>query len=254
MLGASPAGKPPLSGISEQVIGHALVKGMGQGKRPSYLSGRTFSLALVDVLTPDGVTSTSVAELRSAVVATKNQALQETLLPLFDAAGTDLAKLQLGVAQHYDEMMGRVTGWYRRRTQLWVFVTAVIVAGAGNIDTIAVASSLYREPVVRAQTVAVAAEMVKASPPAAGRTAYQESLESLKTVGLPMGWTECPNDASAWLRKLAGLLITVLAVMLGAPFWFDLLSKVASLRAAGPRPLVSSESAQKSTLPEPHAP
>ncbi len=33
-----------------------------------------------------------------------------------------------------------------------------------------------------------------------------------------------------WLQKICGLLITVFAVCLGAPFWFDVLGKVANLR------------------------
>jgi hypothetical protein len=188
--------------------------------------------------------------LRGAVVATKNQWLEDTLLPLFDVAGTDMTKLQQLVAQHYDEMMGRVTGWYRRRTQLWVFLTAVIVSGAGNIDTIAMASILYREPVIRAQTVAVAAELAKAGPPVRWQDAYKESSETRKTLDLPMGWSRAPTGFGEWAEKIAGLIITVLAVMLGAPFWFDLLSKVASLRAAGPRPLASDEPLPRPALPE----
>jgi hypothetical protein len=36
--------------------------------------------------------------------------------------------------------------------------------------------------------------------------------------------------------KLIGLLLTALAISLGAPFWFDLLNKVISIRAAGRSP------------------
>jgi hypothetical protein len=36
--------------------------------------------------------------------------------------------------------------------------------------------------------------------------------------------------------KLVGWLITIMAVSLGAPFWFDLLKKVAKLRAGGGNP------------------
>jgi hypothetical protein len=38
------------------------------------------------------------------------------------------------------------------------------------------------------------------------------------------------------LAKFFGLLLSVLAISLGAPFWFDVLSKLASLRAAGQTP------------------
>ena len=40
----------------------------------------------------------------------------------------------------------------------------------------------------------------------------------------------------AWLAKLIGLLLTVGAAMLGAPFWFDLLSKLVRVRATGAPP------------------
>jgi hypothetical protein len=36
--------------------------------------------------------------------------------------------------------------------------------------------------------------------------------------------------------KIVGLLITVLAVSQGAPFWFDLLQKAVNLRLAGDLP------------------
>jgi hypothetical protein len=71
----------------------------------------------------------------------------------------------------------------------------------------------------------------------------------------PLGWSATPGDVRAypwvrsagtgglvdvalarWLFKLLGLMMTGAAVSFGAPFWFDLLSRVSSLRAAGPKP------------------
>jgi hypothetical protein len=182
-------------------------------------------------------------------VATQNETLKNLLLPLFDAAGADPIKLQRLIAQHYDELMSRVSGWYKRRTQLWVLLTAVIVVGAGNIDAIAIATGLYREPLVRAQTVAIAGALATtaARETAAGASAYQDSLASLRGLSLPMGWEECPGGATAWALKIVGLLVTVLALTLGAPFWFDVLSKAASLRSAGPRPVLSDAPSPKDT-------
>ena len=45
-----------------------------------------------------------------------------------------------------------------------------------------------------------------------------------------------PSDAVGWVLKVIGLLFTVGALTLGAPFWFDLLSKFVSLRSAGKVP------------------
>jgi hypothetical protein len=41
----------------------------------------------------------------------------------------------------------------------------------------------------------------------------------------------------SWLlAKFTGLLISILAVSMGAPFWFDLLNKLVNVRLAGRRP------------------
>jgi hypothetical protein len=45
-----------------------------------------------------------------------------------------------------------------------------------------------------------------------------------------------PFTSSAGFLKLFGLLLTALAISLGAPFWFDLLNKAISIRAAGRSP------------------
>jgi hypothetical protein len=36
--------------------------------------------------------------------------------------------------------------------------------------------------------------------------------------------------------ELVGLLITIVAITLGAPFWFDTLNELARLRTVGSRP------------------
>jgi hypothetical protein len=71
-----------------------------------------------------------------------------------------------------------------------------------------------------------------------------EDLAAASTV-VGMGWGEAnlmpaglePGQKAYWLgSKLVGLLITALAVSLGAPFWFDLLNKVMNIRGAGVKP------------------
>lgn len=85
------------------------------------------------------------------------------------------------------------------------------------------------------------------------------ALAKLEPLGLPVGFT-ClsPLDttsasglgkavagclhgigtggAAAVLSRLAGWLLTALAVSLGAPFWFDLLNRLVDLRGAGKKP------------------
>jgi hypothetical protein len=68
-------------------------------------------------------------------------------------------------------------------------------------------------------------------------------LQDLQTLGVPLGWKDKPwkevREPFWWdgfrdiLSKLIGLLLTVLAVSLGAPFWFDLLNKFVNIRGTG---------------------
>jgi hypothetical protein len=68
------------------------------------------------------------------------------------------------------------------------------------------------------------------SEPEAGGDAAEES-------GLPCTPDrQLPRDSSAWLLKISGLLITMIAVSQGAPFWFDLLKKIVNLRLTGDAP------------------
>jgi hypothetical protein len=43
------------------------------------------------------------------------------------------------------------------------------------------------------------------------------------------------NTPAWWLLKIIGILFTVLAVTLGAPFWFDFLNKIVKIRSSGTR-------------------
>ena len=65
----------------------------------------------------------------------------------------------------------------------------------------------------------------------------------LKSPSLVRGYWEKPEataqtfvDGWAVVTKLAGLALTILAACQGAPFWFDVLKRVANLRATGPAP------------------
>lgn len=45
-----------------------------------------------------------------------------------------------------------------------------------------------------------------------------------------------PKDLPGWLFKVLGWLITAVAISFGAPYWFDVLSKLTPLRSAGKAP------------------
>jgi hypothetical protein len=64
--------------------------------------------------------------------------------------------------------------------------------------------------------------------------------DAAQPQSLPVWWSGGPHARTfALVAKLVGLLLTALALMLGAPFWFDALSKIARLRATGAPPPAS---------------
>ena len=65
----------------------------------------------------------------------------------------------------------------------------------------------------------------------------EEESEAAPQTGLPCTpERQLPRDGSGWWLKICGLMITMIALSQGAPFWFDLLKKVVNLRLAGDPP------------------
>lgn len=53
-----------------------------------------------------------------------------------------------------------------------------------------------------------------------------------------------PASGGDWGKKLAGFLLSIVALSLGAPFWFDLLGKLVNLRSTGKPPQEPTQPAQ----------
>ena len=62
------------------------------------------------------------------------------------------------------------------------------------------------------------------------------TLDQIKQLGIPIGWQNAPQTTTDWALKFFGLLISIVAIAQGAPFWFDLLNKLINLRLAGQKP------------------
>jgi hypothetical protein len=72
----------------------------------------------------------------------------------------------------------------------------------------------------------------------------------------PIGWAEEMRKSGkgffdtftgSLFKHSIGWLFTVLAICLGAPFWFDVLNKVANLRGTGPKPAVDNDDSKKNS-------
>jgi hypothetical protein len=215
----------------------------------------------------ENVTASAAPQANVTAGATPEENVEDKVLVMLqdalDQAGSDRDKFQTALETAFNQLMDRVSGWYKRRSQLFLFVIALAIAGGLNADSFTIGQRLWKDDVLRAAVVAQATSTAaagKASCTTGGQantSATQsgtptspntsnaaplettaECVDEVKQLGLPIGWTKAtsPNTSAQDVAKAFGLLLTAFAIMLGAPFWFDFLGQVAQLRSAGAKP------------------
>ena len=221
----------------------------GTLRNPQYVSGRTFARALVDLLVPaaPGGQADAAVYLAEIEKGVRNlppgMPIRGQLLDFLAAAGKDLSAFESALEQWYDEEMNKIAGWYKRWSRVALGIVGFIIAAFLNLDAIQVAHTLYVDAPVQ-QAVLSSAEAgalcQSAANPADRETCAKKELGDLQAAGLPVGWPDWPvnvlHTLLDYVFKVIGLAITAFAVSFGAPFWFDALSKLGSLRTAAKRP------------------
>jgi hypothetical protein len=236
---------------AERLLRHPLIQTLAPPKSrlnkhpiPAYIPASAFMSALLTLdLAPlegrneipkeGGKVPKTAAEVESAIRRIESAPVRDVLLMLFHQAGNKVPEFRQAGERWFDSSMDRVSGWYRRKTQWWLLLWALVVALAVNADSLQIADRLWKDEAVRDAVIARAEQ--------AGTNGGGVNVNDLK---IPLGWSlstggqerDFPDDTSGWIAKAIGILITTFALLLGAPFWFDLLGKVAHLRAAGVKP------------------
>ena len=219
---------------AKKVYGHPLVSNLAKkDKLPSYIAPETLSTVLLEVIAKEENGKSYVAhsadEARAMVAKiTDGHPLKDILGAMLDDGKEAADGLKNRLAGWFDEGMGRVSGWYKRRTKLFIFLIAATVTIATNASSIHMAEELWQNDALRTQVAAQAAAAAQEENVTGLEDSKLKSLESF-----PIGWGEIEGGWLDWLKRVFGWLITTAAVSLGAPFWFDLLGKVANLRGAG---------------------
>jgi hypothetical protein len=215
--------------------------------RPSYLPAPAFSLALVQTLAagpqgdPNGKTAWQRMdeEYFQRINTTLSDFLGDRPALRHAAAGAE-GKVELfreQVERAFNDAMGRASGWYKRKVQVVLAVIAAALAIGLNVDTVQVGTRLWKDPALRSAVVARASatgQTASGSTPSGAQTAASD-VDKVKELNLPVGWgaDNAPKNVGGVVRRLPGWLITIAALSLGAPFWFDLLSRFARLRGSG---------------------
>jgi hypothetical protein len=296
--------------IATAFYAHPLIKYLAEDNwfsKPAYISSANFSKVMIDLLRGfDDTGAVDIekigASIRNGVINKlppaigkdlqnpANEALAEQkddanvevinpetslfLRSLWTDAERNLEKFREKLEQWFDDTMDRATGWYKRYTQVILFIVGFLLAIAFNLDSIGIAKKLSRDPTRREQMIQSAGvflqkqqdlhdrllEMKNGGDSTSG--AYKEvaltyDSISARTNRLTSAATQLMNnDIHNTSRLLAlersgqwgwrfwqwnwlcilGWIITALAISLGAPFWYDLLNRLMKLRGAGVNP------------------
>jgi hypothetical protein len=236
--------------------------GMWRDRRslPSYIPARSFSDAVIDLVVPDTADETTMPAIHRSVNALPDAwPLKPSLLALLKDAGDDVVRFRAAVEHWYSDHMDRVSGWYKRYVAKITLVVGAVLVVLFNVNTLTIGRTLFSDSTVNSAVSTVAANTTNcASDEQACLSDLQARLSAASTAGLPIGWStvrDCvpPDTRCNWLDErgvfsrhgssgwqlvlvLAGFLISMIAMVPGAQFWFGLLTKVGSFRATGPRP------------------
>jgi hypothetical protein len=229
-----------------------LIRSLFEGnKPPSYISAQVFSASIFDQAF--GVTRPDAISQANDLIAKSNigDALKKSLTAIIGVTEGKLETFRAKVEQWYDGAMENVSALYKRKAQVISLAVALVLAGAANIDTISIAQFFSRNAVVRTAVASHVFQTVASETPAPAPISpteqFKEMTSTLSEYGIPFGWSkasepspggivEKPGTIPAnagfgfWLLKIVGIILTALAASLGAPFWFDILKKIAGAR------------------------
>ena len=215
---------------------------------PSYVSAESFRTILFDILLGD---DTAEEQLGAKIDELDNEDLKRVLKQLMRQADNKIDVFKTKVDDWYNSIMDRASGWYKRTTHYVLIWVGLVMAVVLNADTLALYEHLENAPETLTDLVSAAETLAQnENIDSLVRTdlefadavdqfkAYKNEVDEIKSP-LGMGWkntdllSATPYD---WLTKVLGWVITALAVSLGAPFWFDILKKIVSIRSSGNKP------------------
>jgi hypothetical protein len=268
---------PNFTGLAKQLYEHALINPLGPGasdpakNAPAYVEKLQFAEALLDVtgLTaatpaaaaqapgPEAVAALTarMAALNDQVAKISDPQIKQLLQGMIARCGGDMGRLKTDLANWFDNAMDRLSGDFKRRTQVMTFVIALVTALVINLDTIRVGTLLWGQ-------TGLAEDLKSITIPSSAPTDVNgvistekqviDALDKLAQEGFPVGWApghfmdveDTPGHweaiwnepPSIWYRPLLGWFITAVAALFGAPFWFDALQSIIRLKGAGPSP------------------
>ncbi len=153
----------------------------------------------------------SSLRLGIAAVESESAKLKESLSAVLRSMETyvahpeqSLGTARIGVENWFNDCMDRLTGTYKRKTQIVALLIGFVLAVVLNVDSVYIATSLWREPTLRQAIIAEAQtssqqNLQAGSTTAAATTSASASPQTipqlqaqLQALNIPFGWSTAP--------------------------------------------------------------
>lgn len=251
--------------VGQAIIDHCMIIALSpKGKSNSYLGDENFTTALLDKIsiTEDApkefgfipppqnleiyieqIKKTKVisAELQRTILMFAYESKKSKIESGSTTPAGAAAMLQLQGKSEIDDFRDRLKKWYnlnqdrltgnlKRKALPATIIMAVLVTIGLNVNSIAIGKYLYHGKEDAANFVELANHV--------GQTQLPTSKQNLTlNREFPWGW----NERTKYDNNFFGWLATILAIIMGAPLWFELLNKIVNIRNTGPKPLEMDE-------------
>ncbi|MGB3653860.1 MAG: hypothetical protein WBA41_21970, partial [Rivularia sp. (in: cyanobacteria)] len=155
----------------------------------------------------------------------------------------------------FNSSMERATGVYKRNAKGVAILIGITIAVVANADAFHMVSRLSTDSALRNTIVNNAGQILVQNQENLNyidiATLRSQTEEALSDISLPIGWTQAnikqqigslPSRNAGimpfltFARAIPGWIISGIAIAMGAPFWFDLISKISNVRNTGKKP------------------
>ena len=196
--------------LAVEIYNHPLIRSMKKAPKPgdkkdpkpSYIPADKFALVLFDIIASAGTEESKILKpldipnLKEGInkLAATNKGLAtaiNSLLTGVEKTDDAISATRKNIEKWFNDVMDRSSGWYKRRAQWMAFWIGLSLAIILNVDSIAVANFLWREPSVRQALAARAAtfQPPEQTIPNNPATAIQEFRDQFDGLQIPFGWT-----------------------------------------------------------------
>lgn len=252
-------------GLFEKMVQSPFINSLKRGNRfPSGISERNFSDALIEtIVREDGTEGELFSKLKKNISSLPESEFKTIVETRLDESEGNYEKFKHSIEEWYCEYMERARRWYKKRVSYSVYGFAFIVSLSLNVDSFFVMNELWKNSKMRESVVTMSEEVTrKEYSKLLGDTTVNDSLDlafskirgnyqNMHMLDFPITWAyayqyQNPNgkslsDLSIWeklswmasqltLEKILGLIITTLAVSIGAPIWYDIIKNLVRAR------------------------